>query len=274
MTDRESMQAVAETVRERHGYINLLVNNAGLAKNFLPKLPGPGEVDIKKYQEMLWNAGTPQDFSDAFDVNVSAVWYNAVCFLDLLDAGNKRGNTPGVTSQILTVASGGAFRKDDKVFSVSYTLSKSAATHLGKMLAHFLKDWQIRSNVIAPGIFPSGACAPPLHWHWQLAALAPAGPRSLTPNPLAEMVDGLISEEYVRASVPLHRAGTIDDMGGLVLFLSSRVRPPFGMVVARRNSRSTLAGWGIPQRHSTVDRRGTPPSLSFQLLISAYQLNH
>ncbi|PIL35180.1 hypothetical protein GSI_02970 [Ganoderma sinense ZZ0214-1] len=192
VTDRESMQAVAETIRERHGYINLLVNNAGLAKNFLPKLPGPGEVDIKKYQEMLWNAGTPQDFSDAFDVNVSAVWYNAVCFLDLLDAGNKRNNTPGVSSQILTVASGGAFRKDDKVFSVSYTLSKSAATHLGKMLAHFLKDWQIRSNVIAPGIFPS------------------------------EMVDGLISDEYVKASVPLHRAGTIDDMGGLVLFLSSR----------------------------------------------------
>lgn len=220
------MQAVAETIRERHGYINLLVNNAGLAKNFLPKLPGPGEVDIKKYQEMLWNAGTPQDFSDAFDVNVSAVWYNAVCFLDLLDAGNKRGNTPGVTSQILTVASGGAFRKDDKVFSVSYTLSKSAATHLGKMLAHFLKDWQIRSNVIAPGIFPSGACAP--------ATAGSALDRSYLFPPI-EMVDGLISEEYVRAGVPLHRAGTIDDMGGLVLFLSSRVRIPFGTVVAPPN---------------------------------------
>lgn len=220
------MQAVAETIRERHGYINLLVNNAGLAKNFLPKLPGPGEVDIKKYQEMLWNAGTPQDFSDAFDVNVSAVWYNAVCFLDLLDAGNKRGNTPGVTSQILTVASGGAFRKDDKVFSVSYTLSKSAATHLGKMLAHFLKDWQIRSNVIAPGIFPSGACAP--------ATAGVALDRSYLFPPI-EMVDGLISEEYVRAGVPLHRAGTIDDMGGLVLFLSSRVRIPFGTVVAPPN---------------------------------------
>ncbi|TBU25518.1 NAD-P-binding protein [Dichomitus squalens] len=192
VTDRESMRAVAQTIRERHGFINLLVNNAGLARNFLPKLPGPGEVDMKKYQELLWNAGTPQDFADSFDVNVSAVWYNTVCFLDLLDAGNKRGNMPGVTSQILTVSSGGAFRKDDKVFSVSYTLSKSAATHLGKMLAYFLKDWQIRSNVIAPGIFPS------------------------------EMVDGLISDEYVRAGVPLHRAGTTDDMGGLILFLTSR----------------------------------------------------
>ena len=156
VTSRESMAAVADVVRRQHGYVNVLVNNAGLAAGFLPKLPGPGETDMKKYQELLWNAGTPTDFSSSFDVNVNAVWYSSVAFLDLLDAGNKRGNTPGVTSQIITVASGGGFRKDDKVFSVPYTLSKSAATHLGKMLAHFLKDWQIRSNIIAPGIFPSG----------------------------------------------------------------------------------------------------------------------
>ncbi|KAH9932700.1 NAD-P-binding protein [Epithele typhae] len=191
VTDRESMAAVAAAVRERHGFANVLVNNAGLATNFLPKLPGPGEADMKTYQALLWDAGTPAEFGAAFDVNVNAVWYASVAFLDLLDAGNRRGGG-GATSQIITVASGGGFRKDDKVFSVPYTLSKSAATHLGKMLAHFLKDWQIRSNVIAPGIFPS------------------------------EMVDGLISDEYVRAGVPLHRAGTIDDMGGLVLFLTSR----------------------------------------------------
>ena len=40
----------------------------------------------------------------------------------------------------------------------------------------------------------------------------------------AEMVDGLISDEYVRAGVPMHRAGTMDDMAGLILFLTSRVR--------------------------------------------------
>ena len=76
--------------------------------------------------------------------------------LELLDAGNRRGNMRGCTSQVLTVSSLGGFRRDERNFSVSYTLSKAAAIHLGKMLAHFLKDWQIRSNVIAPGIFPSG----------------------------------------------------------------------------------------------------------------------
>ena len=143
---RAGMLAALESLRS--GRLNALVTI--VQKNMRRRMA------VKKYQELLWNAGSPQDFSGAFEVNVAAVWYTAVCFLDLLDAGNKRGNTPGVTSQILTVSSGGAFRKDDKVFSVPYTLSKSAATHLGKMLAHFLKDWQIRSNIIAPGIFPSG----------------------------------------------------------------------------------------------------------------------
>lgn len=156
ITDRDSLLAVAEQVRARHGYINLLVNNAGISLNMLPSLPDPNDTDIKDYQDLLWNAGSPEDFARTFDVNVTGAWYCSVCFLDLLHAGNQKNNVPGVKSQIITITSGGSFRKDPKVFSVSYTLSKAAATHLGKMLTHFLKDWQIRSNVVAPGIFPSG----------------------------------------------------------------------------------------------------------------------
>ncbi|OBZ71609.1 Rhamnolipids biosynthesis 3-oxoacyl-[acyl-carrier-protein] reductase [Grifola frondosa] len=188
VTNRESLQRIAEIIKRKHGFINLLVNNAGVANNILPKLPGPGEADIKTYQNILWNAGTPKEFSDAFDVNVTAVYYCTVCFLELLHAGNKRGNLHGVTSQVLTVTSGGAFRKDDKVFSVSYTLSKVAATHLSKMLSHFLRDWKIRSNVIAPGIFPS------------------------------VMTGGLISDAYVKNNVPLQRQGDINDIGGWSYF--------------------------------------------------------
>lgn len=129
----------------------------------LPPLPFPSstkgdqnqENNIKEYQSLLWNAGTPQQFSEVFEVNTQGVWYTTVAFLELLDLGNRIGNVKGVSSQVITISSGGAYRKDDKVFSVSYTLSKAATTHLGKMLAHFLKDWQIRSNVVAPGIFPS-----------------------------------------------------------------------------------------------------------------------
>ncbi len=155
VTSQESILALVETVKARHGFINLLINNAGVANNILPKLPIPGKADITTYQQALWNAGTPQKFAESFQVNTSAVWYTTVAFLELLDAGNKKENMRDVPSQVISITSGGGFRKDDKVFSMSYTLSKTAATHLGKMLAHFLKDWNIRSNVVCPGIFPS-----------------------------------------------------------------------------------------------------------------------
>lgn len=144
-----------DTVKGQHGYLNLLVNNAGVALNRLPTLPTPQTGDIKTLQEILLT-GPREDYAKTFDINVTAAFYCSIQFLELLDAGNKRGNMPGVTSQIITLSSSGGFRRDDKVFTVSYTLSKGAAIHLGKLLANFLKDWDIRSNVIAPGVFPSG----------------------------------------------------------------------------------------------------------------------
>lgn len=38
------------------------------------------------------------------------------------------------------------------------------------------------------------------------------------------MTNGLIPDAYIQTGVPLKRRGTIDDMGGLVLFLASKVR--------------------------------------------------
>ena len=39
---------------------------------------------------------------------------------------------------------------------------------------------------------------------------------------MAEMTDGLMSDALVQAGVPLGRAGTANDMAGLILFLASR----------------------------------------------------
>ena len=156
VTVQSSVQQLVDKIKQEHGFINLLINTAGVAHNILPKLPGPHTGGITAFQTALLQAGTRDEFTQAFDFNVTAQYYCTVLFLELLDAGNKKGNMRGVTSQVITVASGAAFRFDDKTFSVSYTLSKVADVHLGKMLAQFLKDWQIRSNVFAPGFFYSG----------------------------------------------------------------------------------------------------------------------
>ncbi|KAI0088602.1 NAD-P-binding protein [Irpex rosettiformis] len=193
ITVQGSVQQLVETIKAQHGFINLLINNAGVAHNILPKLPGPDSGGIAAFQTALLQAGTREEFTQAFDFNLTSQYYCTVLFLGLLDAGNKRGNMSGVTSQVITVASGAAFRFDDKTFSVSYTLSKVAGVHLGKMLAQFLKDWQIRSNVFAPGFFYS------------------------------EMTNALqLTDEQIRRMAPLQRAGNEDDVGGMILYLASK----------------------------------------------------
>ncbi|OSX57153.1 hypothetical protein POSPLADRAFT_1157322, partial [Postia placenta MAD-698-R-SB12] len=186
ITDRASLEALAAQVKARHGYINLLVNNAGVLIGKQPKLPTPAEAggDITRLQDALWGAESFVTFGQTFHVNVSGVWFCTVAFLELLHAGNARSEDYGVTSQVISISSVASIRKDSGVFSLGYTLSKAAVTHLGKMMAHYLKDWQIRSNDIIPGLFPSGV------------------------HPFTYL--------------PLQRAGNTDDMGGLVIYLASK----------------------------------------------------
>ncbi|KAG9315687.1 NAD(P)-binding protein [Chiua virens] len=97
------------------------------------------------------------------------------------------------TSQVITISSSGSFRVDARVLSVSYTLAKHACTHLGKLLANLLADWNIRSNILCPGVWPS-----------EMTNLD-----HLTPALLA-------------GAVPIGRSGTLAEMAGPILFLAGR----------------------------------------------------
>jgi len=160
-------------VKKRSGYIDLLINNAGIARNLFPHpLPSPDRPSfstIKDFQAVLWDTGTTEDFAETFQTNVTAVYYATVAFLELLHLGNFRRREangdrvpfPHLTSQVLSVSSSGSFRIDAQVLSPSYTLAKAACTHLGRLLANLLAPWGIRSNVLAPGVWPSGKSANP-----------------------------------------------------------------------------------------------------------------
>ena len=239
VSDRESLLAVVDVVKARHGYIDLLINNAGIARNLLPHpLPAPfdespvalppsppaspnpshppsSSPSIQAFQNTLWDSGSPEDFAESFAVNVTAVYYTTVAFLDLLHQGNNRRrrlefpmnhdslmHPPYHTSQVLCVSSSGSFRLDSRVLSLSYTLAKCACTHLGKLLANLLTPWGIRSNVLAPGVWPTGTVS---LWSLDGYIFTHSATQDMTTSPTPTFK---LDPEVLAATVPLRRVGT------------------------------------------------------------------
>ncbi|KAG2740697.1 hypothetical protein P692DRAFT_20909735, partial [Suillus brevipes Sb2] len=106
ITCRQSLTKLVETIKARHGYIDLLVNNTGIARNLLPSHllsplddPTDASPSIKAFQSVLWDTGSPEGFAKSFDTNVTAVYFTTVAFLELLQVGNlRRGDLPPVMS--------------------------------------------------------------------------------------------------------------------------------------------------------------------------------
>lgn len=169
MTDNASLKTVVTQIEKEVGYIDVLINNAGVS--------GPNHTaihtakSISELQEIMlsdWSG-----WEKTFAINTSAVVGVSASFLALLDAGNKRrgwelgkltrGGEPrkrlqleGIdasdlrTSQIITVSSIAAYNRFITA-GFAYGGSKAGATAIGKALGNMLDPWGIRSNVIAPG---------------------------------------------------------------------------------------------------------------------------
>jgi len=165
----------------------------------VPPIPESG--DLSEFVKGMW--ATPMgDFTETFNLNVTAVLYTALAFLELLDAGNKKGNLDkAVKSQVIATGSVAAFSRF-RGASFAYNTSKAATTHLMKMLSTYLAPWSIRSNVIAPGLFPSDLAQPII----QANAVGTDGDRPSFP----------------KSFVPAERMGNEDEMGGTILYLASK----------------------------------------------------
>lgn len=144
VTSKESLQSAASKVQQEAGFLNLLVCNSGIGGPDGNR-PKP-ETSLDEFVE--GNLSVPfEDYVDTFAVNTGSVWYTAMSFLKLLDAGNKQGNVEQ-QSQIVAVSAVGSFSKIGKF---AYGQSKAACNHLMKQLSVLLPQWNIRANIICPG---------------------------------------------------------------------------------------------------------------------------
>lgn len=155
ITSKDTLIEMAAKVESETGYVNLVIANAGIMGP-RPSKAAPGSLlpSISEYRAHALQ--TPmQDFTQTYAVNVTSVYYTALAFLTLLDAGNTKGNLGADTrSQIIATSSIGGFSRLAGA-SFAYNSSKAAVTHMMKMMATSFAPYRIRCNVLAPGIFPS-----------------------------------------------------------------------------------------------------------------------
>jgi len=192
VTSKEDLSKVVEYVTKADGFINVLIANSGITG---PSLEGLNPTStLLEIQEFLWKSDI-DDFTHTYRVNTSAVFYSVIAFLGLLDAGNKKGNVEQ-KSQVIATSSIGGFNRMP-LAGYAYGTSKAAVTHLMKQFSTALAPHGIRSNIIAPGFYPSEMASGPLD---------------------RAFPDGVLPKAFV----PAQRVGTIEDMAGTILYLTSR----------------------------------------------------
>ncbi|KAJ4384945.1 hypothetical protein N0V86_000549 [Didymella sp. IMI 355093] len=135
--------------------IQLLVNNAGIARDDNTKFSSNGEPKWDDAQSVSdhFLKSPPESWADTFKTNVGSIFYMSMTFLPLLAKGGNK--TPGYTSSVVNVTSISGAMKGSSSGQFAYASSKASATHLSKMLATTFIGTKVRVNVIAPGVFPS-----------------------------------------------------------------------------------------------------------------------
>jgi NAD(P)-dependent dehydrogenase (short-subunit alcohol dehydrogenase family) len=141
-----------------------------------------------------WGAPLEEFPSKAWEgvmhVNVQTPFELAQGLLPLLEAAASAENP----ARIINV--GSVYAETTEVLNAySYTASKAAIHQITRVLARELAAKHILCNAVAPGLFPS------------------------------KMTKFLLSDTYkasILAGIPMHRAGTPEDIVGLMMFLSAR----------------------------------------------------
>ncbi|GAB1726856.1 hypothetical protein NU195Hw_g6980t1 [Hortaea werneckii] len=198
-TSHDDLQKVVDQITQETGYIDLLVNNAGMTTfDSSPNArPMPtAQSSVSEVRDYFFNYRPQQVWTDTLETNVGAIFTTSMAFLELLDAGNKRRAKGAPTSQIVTIGSVGGLNRFTTSFI--YNASKAGAHHLMKNLGSFFVPFDIRCNVIAPGWFPTDmTTAVSKQW---------------------ESTGGVMPRELV----PQQRMGNQDEMAGTILYLASK----------------------------------------------------
>jgi len=132
-----------------------------------------------------------EGFDKVLDTNVKGVFFTTVMLLPMLRAAASSDDP----ARVINIGSVDGLSVP-AVESFAYSTSKAAVHMLTRHLARRLVDEHINVNAIAPGFFPS-----------KMTAFMFSTPEA---------------EASLLERIPMHRAGTEDDIAGTVIYLASR----------------------------------------------------
>lgn len=157
LSSKESLSAVIALITSQSPFVNCVIANHGAQGPTINALPKDRTPSLTEFYQHLWEPSFTE-FNDTFLVNTTGMFYTCIGFLPLLDAGNTHPLSPthetGVKSQFIITGSIGAFSRRPGM-GFAYSASKAAATLLMKQLSTMMVPYQIRANMINPGIYPS-----------------------------------------------------------------------------------------------------------------------
>jgi ketoreductase RED2 len=181
VADEADVHGAIESIRKKHGRLDVLVNSAGTTKFVdLADLDG---IDVADWRRIL-------------DVNVIGAWTTVKASADLLEA-----SPDGV---VINVASSAGVRVAGS--SMPYSVSKAALIQLTRTLARALGPRGIRVNAVAPGFIESPWTIGYKERGQQVAQIAPLR-RTGTPADVAEAALGLVRAKYVTGEILLVDGG-------------------------------------------------------------------
>ncbi|KAI0554370.1 NAD(P)-binding protein [Xylaria curta] len=152
VTDKQSIKDAVGKIEGKEGYLNVLVNNAGVWKNRPAASPSDGP---EAFGEAMFAEEVEDNWQQTFLTNTTSPYFVTAAFLPLLA---KAANSPAKqVGTVINNASVSGFLRMTQRQQYSYNASKAAALHLTRQMAFDLshENINVRVNGLALGYFPS-----------------------------------------------------------------------------------------------------------------------
>ncbi|KAK2052494.1 NAD(P)-binding protein [Colletotrichum caudatum] len=151
VTSKDSIESAVDRISETDGYVNVLVNNAGV---WTTKPDAGPEDGPEKFGSSMFGQSIDL-WQRAFLVNTTSIYFVTAAFLPLL-AKSVSSPTCRMGCVINTTSNSGQLRMSEGS-QLAYNVSKAASVHVTRQLAFDLshENIKIRVNGITPGWWPS-----------------------------------------------------------------------------------------------------------------------